>query len=218
MISRYSGSLKFFPGLVGCLCLFGSVLFSQSQKVESERKTTSEHEDSILGVTLGMDVPTALQLVFVNAHRNPGQEKPDAKKVEGPDKKDVRVLYAGLAVGDLQIAFAEGKFVREIVLDYALKPVFSDLQLAPSGSIGSVQGGERYDDRYSVGYTNENGPNKQRVWYRDAKTPLGFSERIEFISGKRPDDAIGEGKLIVRKMILVTPGDEKKFLAAMAAK
>jgi hypothetical protein len=83
-----------------------------------------EHDDNILGVKIGMTVPEALQIVFVNANRKPGQEKPDVMRQEGPDKKDIRVLYNDLKVGKLQIVFANGKWVREIILDYATRPLY----------------------------------------------------------------------------------------------
>lgn len=96
-----------------------------------------EHESNILGVTIGMDVPTALRTVFVNAGRKPGQEKPDAKRSEGKDGKDVRVVYKGLAVGELQILFAGGKFVKEVTLKYAKPPQIDDLRLPETGSLGN---------------------------------------------------------------------------------
>src|SRR5215218_5051925 len=119
---------------------------------------TGEHDAEVLGVRIGMDVPTALEAVFVNAKRKPGEERPDAKRAEG---KDVRVVYKKLPQGELQIVFAEGKWVREVVLTYAAKPYFADLHLAPTGSIAVVgikdkldsvmEYGGRYDDRYSIG-------------------------------------------------------------------
>src|SRR6266480_3322 len=75
----------------------------------------SPHDAEIYGLRIGMDVPTALQAVFVNAKRQPGQEKPDALHNEGNDK---RVLYK-LKEGNLQIVFADGKWVREIQMEYA---------------------------------------------------------------------------------------------------
>lgn len=175
-----------------------------------------EHDDNILGVKIGMTVSEALQAVFVNANRTPGQEKPDAMRQEGPDKKDVRVLYNDLKVGKLQIAFANGKWVKEIVLDYSTRPLFDELRLAPSGSINDAMGGQRYDDRYTIVFTEETAAKRQRIWYRDDKTPLGFRERIEFISARKPDDGTIEGKQIVRKVVTILPEDEEKFLKAMA--
>jgi hypothetical protein len=177
-----------------------------------------EHDDNILGVKIGMTVPEALQAVFVNASRKPGQEKPDVMRQEGQDKKDIRVLYNDLKVGKLQIVFANGKWVNEIVLDYSTRPLYDELRLAPSGNIYDAMGGQRYDDRYTIVFTEETVAKRQRIWYRDEKEPLGFRERIEFISVRKPDDGTIEGKQIVRKAISVTPGDEEKFATAMAQK
>ncbi len=96
-----------------------------------------EHEMNVYGVEIGMDVPTALQAVFVHANRKPGQEKPDAKKTEGKDNKDVRVVYKSLPAGELQILFANGKYVREIVLRYSEPPLVDDLRLSYTGSLGN---------------------------------------------------------------------------------
>jgi hypothetical protein len=175
-----------------------------------------EHEDNILGVKIGMTVSEALQSVFVNAHRQPGQEKPDAMRHEGADKKDIRVLYDNLKIGKLQILFAQGRWVKEIVLDYSDRPLYDELRLAPTGNIGDALGGQRYDDRYAIAFTEESEAKRQRIWYRDEKTQLGFRERLQFISAKKPDDGSVESKQIVRKMIAVLPADEELFLKAMA--
>jgi hypothetical protein len=174
-----------------------------------------EHDDNILGVKIGMTVPEALQAVFVNANRKPGQEKPDARRQEGRDKKDVRVLYNDLKVGKLQIAFLNGNWVKEIVLDYSTRPLYDELRLAPSGSINEALGGQRYDDRYTIVFTEETPAKRQRIWYRDEKNPLGFRERIQFISARKPDDGTIEGKQILRKVISILPEDEEKFIKAM---
>lgn len=175
-----------------------------------------EHDDSILGVKIGMTVTEALQTVFVNANRKPGQEKPDVMRQEGQDKKDIRVLYNDLKVGRLQIVFANGKWVKEIILDYATRPMYDELRLAPSGNINDAMGGQRYDDRYTIVFTEETVAKRQRIWYRDEKNALGFRERIQFISGRKPDEGTIEGKQIVRKVISISPGDEEKFARAMA--
>lgn len=175
-----------------------------------------EHDDNILGVKIGMTVPEALQIVFVNANRKPSQEKPDVMRQEGPDKKDIRVLYNDLKVGKLQIVFANGKWVKEIILDYATRPLYDELRLAPSGNINDAMGGQRYDDRYTIVFTEETVAKRQRIWYRDEKNALGFRERIQFISIKKPDEGTIEGKQIVRKVISISPGDEEKFTRAMA--
>jgi hypothetical protein len=174
-----------------------------------------EHEDNILGVKIGMTVPEALQAVFINADRKPGQEKPDARRQEGRDKKDVRVLYNDLKVGKLQIAFLNGNWVKEIVLDYSTRPLYDELRLAPSSSINDAMGGQRYDDRYTIVFTEETPAKRQRIWYRDEKNPLGFRERIQFISARKPDDGTIEGKQILRKVISILPEDEEKFVKAM---
>lgn len=96
-----------------------------------------EHESNILGVTIGMDVPAALEAVFINAARKPGQEKPDAKKFEGKNNRDIRVVYKNLPQGELQILFADGKFVKEIVLNYANPPLVDDLRLSFTSSLGN---------------------------------------------------------------------------------
>lgn len=91
-------------------------VFAQSKDDQKKPETKSigrkEHETNILGVTIGMDVPTALKTVFVNANRQPGQEEPDAKKIEGKDKKDIRIVFKNLPQGELQIVFADGKYVK----------------------------------------------------------------------------------------------------------
>jgi hypothetical protein len=205
-----------FGRLTTTCFLIASILFQTGLSQEPTKSIGGkEHDDNILGVRLGMTVPQALEAVFVNAKRKPGQEKPDSMRNEGSDKKDIRVLYNDLKVGKLQILFAQGKWVREIVLDYSQRPLYEELRLAPSGNIGDAIGGERYDDRYTVAFTEESADKRQRVWYRDQKTDLGFRERIQFVSGKKPDDTTIEGKQIIRKMILVLPADEEKFLKSM---
>lgn len=118
-----------------------SIVFAQNKddKKESESKSIGgkEHEANILGVTIGMDVQTALQAVFVNANRQPGQERPDAKRNEGKDKKDIRVVYKNLPQGELQIVFADGKFVKEMSLIYAKPLLLDDLRLPFTGSLGN---------------------------------------------------------------------------------
>ena len=202
-----------FPMLLLPLAFFTVIVASNAS--QSSSIGGKEHEDNILGVKIGMTVPEALQAVFVNANRKPGQEKPDAMRQEGQDKKDVRVLYNDLKVGKLQIAFANGKWVKEIVLDYSTRPLYDELRLAPSGSINDAMGGQRYDDRYTIVFTEETAAKRQRIWYRDEKQPPGFRERIEFISVRKPDDGTIEGKQIVRKVISVPGEDEDKFLKAM---
>ena len=175
-----------------------------------------EHEDNILGVRIGMDVPTTLETVFRNAQRQPGQERPDAKKSEGKDKKDIRVLYKGLKVGDLEIVFANGQWVKEILLSYAGPIPIDDLRLPSSGDIGAAMGGQRYDDRYTVGYTGTN--RLEKFWWRDENMPGGYHVRVGFISGKLTAGSAQSSTSITRKIISVMPGDEEKFLKAMAGR
>jgi hypothetical protein len=117
--------------------IFTTIIFAQNKDDKSKSIGGKEHEANILGVTIGMDVPTALEKVFVNANRQPGQEKPDGKRSEGKDKKDIRVVYKNLPQGELQIVFADGMFVREMVLIYAKPPLLDDLRLPFTGSLGN---------------------------------------------------------------------------------
>jgi len=171
-----------------------------------------QHDPDILGVKIGMDVPTALQTIFVNAGRKPGQEKPDAKKTEGKDNKDIRVLYKGLKEGEVQIVFAGGKAVKEIVLIYAAPPHSNDLRLPGSSSIQEAMGGERFDDRYSVGFTSNR--KEEQLWWRDESTPAGYRIRVAFVSKKLKEEPTVQNRTIVMKTINVTPGDEPQFLKA----
>lgn len=97
-----------------------------------------EHDSTVYGVSIGMDVPTALQAVFVNAERKAGQEKPDALKKEGKGGNDIRVVYKDLPKGELQIVFARGLYVKEIVLRYKTELNADDLRLPFTSSIGST--------------------------------------------------------------------------------
>jgi hypothetical protein len=169
----------------------------------------SPHDADLFGVRIGMDVPTALEAVFVNAKRQPGQEKPDAKKSEG---KDVRVLYK-LKEGNLQIVFAEGKRVREIQFEYASPLRYEDLRLLDNSSTFGNMGGDRYDDRYAVGFTDDK--QKERQWWRDEKTPEGYRIRISFISGKLTVAGALATKEVRHKIITVVPEDKDKFAKAL---
>jgi hypothetical protein len=206
------GALAILMVLLLVLCAF--VVAGQTPAPKSIGG--KEHDDNILGVRIGMTVPEALQNVFVNGNRRPGQEKPDAMRHEGKDKKDIRVLYDDLKVGKLQIVFADGKWVKEIVLDYSTRPLYDELRLAPSGNIEDAMSGQRYDDRYTIVFTEETAAKRQRIWYREEKSPLGFRERIQFISVRKPDEGTIEGKQIVTKVISLPPGEEETFLKAMA--
>lgn len=173
-----------------------------------------EHDDDVLGVRIGMDVPTALEAVFRNANRQPGQEKPDAKRNEGENKKDVRVLYKDLKAGRLEIVFANGQWVKEILLVYAGPIPIDSLRLPYSSDISEAIGGQRYDDRYTVGYVDTN--KLEKFWWRDEATAQGYRVRIGFISGKLTAGGSQAVTSITRKVITVTPGDEAKFLKAMS--
>lgn len=173
-----------------------------------------EHDDNVLGVRIGMDVPTALEAVFRNANRKPGQEKPDAKRNEGEGNKDVRVLYKDLKVGRLEIVFANGQWVKEILLVYAGPIPIDTLRLPYSSDINEAIGGQRYDDRYTVGYVDTN--KLEKYWWRDENTAQGYRVRVGFISGKLTAGGSQGITSITRKVITVTPGDEAKFLKVMS--
>jgi hypothetical protein len=169
----------------------------------------SPHDPEIYGLRIGMDVPTALQAVFVNAKRQPGQEKPDALHNEGNDR---RVLYK-LKEGNLQVVFADGKRVREIQMEYNTPLLQDDLKLLDTSNTYSNAGGEtRRDDRYSVGFTGDD--KKERFWWRDEKTDAGYRIRIGFISARLTKGGLAS-KEIVRKVVSVVPEDKNKFSKAM---
>ena len=194
-----------------CLSL---AICAQSVAAQDQPKSIGgkEHDDNILGVRIGMDVPTALETVFHNANRKPGQEKPDAKRNEGEGNKDVRVIYKDLKVGSLQIVFANGQWVKEIFLVYAGPIPVDDLRLPYSSNIGEAMSGERFDDRYTVGFLDSN--KLEKFWWRDENTAQGYRVRIGFISGKLTVGGSQAVTSITRKIITVTPGDEAKFLKA----
>ena len=204
-------------------CALLALCLTLNVRAGAQSAAPGEHDAEVLGVRIGMDVPTALEAVFVNAKRKPGEERPDAKRTEG---KDVRVVYKKLAAGELQIVFAEGKWVKEVVLTYAAKPYFADLRLAPTGSIAVmgikdkldsvIEYGGRYDDRYSIGYTSDR--KLERYWWRDEATPGGYRVRVGFISERLAGNGQLAGKTIARKLVGVTPGDEEKFKSATASR
>ena len=197
--------------IISVLLVFASgSVCAQSQDVRSIGGR--EHEDNILGVKIGMSVPDALQAVFVNANRKPGQEKPDAMRKEGKENQDIRVLYNDLKVGKLQILFADGKWVREVTLVYASPLPVDNLRLPFSSNISVAIGGQRYDDRYTVGFTDTN--KLEQFWWRDEPTPAGYRVRIGFISGKRTVGGSRDVTSVARKIMSVTPGDEEKFRQA----
>lgn len=208
-----------FAGALLALCF----ALAAPAVARAQTAAQSEHDAEILGVRIGMDVPKALETVFVNAKRKPGEERPDAKRNEGTD---VRVVYKKLPAGELQIVFAEGKWVKEVILTYSAPPSYEDLRLAPTGSIGgagtsdAAEGrlvmGKSYDDRYQIGYTSDR--KLERFWWRDEATPEGYRVRVGFVSERLAGNGQLAGKTIVRKIVGVTPGDEEKFKRAAAAR
>ncbi|HVF42836.1 MAG TPA: hypothetical protein VM936_07490 [Pyrinomonadaceae bacterium] len=209
--------------MTAAACAAFALCLALNMRASAQSAAPGEHDAEILGVRVGMDVPTALEAVFVNAKRRPGEERPDAKRAEG---SDVRVVYKKLPQGELQIVFAEGKWVKEITLAYAAKPGFEDLHLAPTGSIAAVgtkdnldshmQAGARYDDRYTIGYTSDR--KLERFWWRDDKTDAGYRVRVGFVSERLASDGALANKTIARKIVSVTPGDEGKFKSAMSSR
>jgi hypothetical protein len=197
-----------------CLVLAIMASYGVAQEQQQNSIGGKEHNDDVLGVRIGMDVPTALETVFRNANRKPGQERPDARMNEGEGKKDVRVLYKDLKVGNLQIVFANGQWVKEILLIYAGPIPVDTLRLPYSSDINEAIGGERYDDRYTIGFLDTN--KLEKFWWRDENTAQGYRVRIGFISGKLTVGGSQGITSITRKIITVTPGDEAKFLKAMS--
>jgi hypothetical protein len=207
------------PALALCL----SLVACAAAVAQGQPAAPGEHDPEILGVRVGMDVSVALEAVFVNAKRKPGEERPDAKRSEG---KDVRVVYKKLPQGELQVLFAEGKWVKEIVLSYAAKPSYEELRLAPTGSMGgagtsdtadgSLVMGKRYDDRYQIGYTSDR--KLERFWWRDEPAAEGYRVRVGFVSERLAGGGQLGGKTIARKIVGVAAGDEEKFARAMASR
>lgn len=175
-----------------------------------------EHEMNIYGVKIGMDIPTALKAVFDNAKRKPGQEKPDSLKKEGKKKEDIRVLYNNLPKGSLQLVFAKGKYVKEIVLIYESRPTIEALRLASSSDIGVASSGERYDDRYTIGFVDSK--KQEKLWWRDEKSGNGYDVRLSFRSGNVLRDGQLWWQTVSVKLITVLPGHEKKFSKAFTLK
>jgi hypothetical protein len=195
---------------------------NQSEKTKDKKEERSdtrslggkEHNAEIVGVKIGMDVPTALEAVFINANRKPGQEKPDAKRNEGKNNKDVRVLYKNLPQGELSIVFAEGKVVKEVTLKYAEVQRVENLRLPPSGGIGVALSGERFDDRYTIGFTDTK--KQERIWWRDEKTNDGYQVRVSFVSANITKNIATAEQTIVAKTLAVAPEDSNKFAQAFS--
>lgn len=205
--------MKRFPFASWALLILSLACLSSAAQGQESSIGGKEHELNIYGVKLGMDVPSALEAVFVNADRKPGEERPDARRNEGKDNKDVRVVYRSLPAGEMQIVFAEGKFVREIVLRYAKTLRVADLRLPNSSSIGEVTSGERFDDRYTIGFVDNK--KQEKLWWRDEKSDAAYSSRLTFLSGNLTKDTTMWWQTIVQKSITVKPGDEDKFKNAI---
>ena len=190
------------------------VMATAASAITAQDKESSiggkEHEMKIYGVQIGMDVPTALKTVFISANRKPGQEKPDAMKNEGKDNKDIRVVYKGLPEGELQLVFAQGKYVKQIILLYAQVKRVSDLRLPNSSNISEVTSGERFDDRYTIGFVDNK--KQEKLWWRDEKNESGIRVRLTFLSGQLTKDTTNWWQTVVRKTIFVEPDDEANFL------
>ncbi len=196
--------------LVSFLLVLATSTFSISAQEKENSIGGREHEMNIYGVQIGMDVQAALQAVFVSADRKPGQERPDAKKSEGRDNKDVRVVYKELPAGELQILFADGKYVKGIILRYAQVKRVSELRLPNSSNIGEVSSGERFDDRYTIGFVDNK--KQEKLWWRDEKTDKDYKVRLTFLSGNLTKDTTNWWQTIVQKSIIVEPNDEVNFL------
>jgi len=172
-------------------------------------ETVDEHSPEIYGVKLGMTVPSALEAVFVNAGRKQGEEKPDAMRKEGKGNADIRVVYKELPAGELQILFTGGKYVSQLILAYKDKKRIEEMKLAPSGDVGTVSSGERFDDRYSIGFVDSK--KHVKLWWRDEKTEQGYHSRVSFYSESLLKDRSAWWQTVVRKSVTLKPGDEKEF-------
>lgn len=189
---------------LGCLLLITAATSARAQ-----------HDADVYGVKIGMDVPTALETAFRNSGRPTGKEKPDGKKNEGKGNKDIRVLYKDLKEGSLQVVFAEGKVVKEIVMEYKKPLLNEDLRLPETTSTyGNSSGETRKDDRYSVGFTSDQ--KRERYWWRDEKTPAGYRVRIGFVSANLNKGGLAS-KEIVRKIVAVHPDDVTMFVKSLAS-
>ena len=223
MLKTFKSAVLCVVGLSALCPSFGAAGAAARAGTQTAAAGNPEHADEILGVRVGMDVPAALEAVFRNARRKPGEERPDAKRNEG---KDVRVVYRKLPQGELQIVFAEGKWVKEITLAYAAKPNFEELRLAPTSSMsgagtndraeGQLLMGKSYDDRYQIGYTSDR--KLERFWWRDEMRPEGYRVRVGFVSERLAGGGALSNKTIARKIVSVTPGDEEKFKSAMSSR
>ncbi|MEZ5306642.1 MAG: hypothetical protein R2684_05775 [Pyrinomonadaceae bacterium] len=197
------------------IALFSVAAFGQDENAKKDEKETSiggaQHSSDIYGVKIGMTVPEALEAVFVNAERKPGEEKPDAQRREGKNNADIRVVYNSLPLGELQIVFEGGKIVREVALFYKSRPSIESLRLASSSDIGVAATGERFDDRYSIGFVDRK--KQEKLWWRDEKSG-DYEIRVSFISGNSLKDGQLWWQTIAVKALGVKPGKEKQFRKA----
>ncbi len=189
-----------------------AVTFSAAAQESQKSIGGKEHDMNIYGVQIGMDVPTALKTVFENANRKPGQEKPDAMKNEGKDKKDIRVVYKDLPDGALQLVFAEGKFVKQLVMLYGNVKRVDELRLPNSSNIGEANSGARFDDRYTIGFVDNK--KQEKLWWRDEKNDKGVKVRLTFLSGNLTKDTTNWWQTVVRKTISIDPSEEANFIQA----
>ena len=112
--------------------------------------------------------------------------------------KDIRVVYKNLPLGELQLVFADGKYVREIVLIYAKPPVLDDLRLPFTSSLGnssslvttSTVGGRSADVERGNLSTNTNVLDGTREidGYNASNTGNIDRRRGEALDGTRYDD------------------------------
>lgn len=112
----------------------------------------------------------------------------------------------------LQIVFADGRFVKEVVLTYHNRPSIDALRLAPSSDIGVASSGERFDDRYSIGFVDSK--KQEKLWWRDVETD-GYEVRLAFKSGNSLKDGQLWWQTVSQKGITVAPGSEKDFEKAV---
>jgi hypothetical protein len=90
------------------------------------------------------------------------------------------------------------------------------LRLASSSDIGAVNSGQRFDDRYTIGFVDSK--KQEKLWWRDEKSIDDYEIRVSFLSGNILKDGSLWWQTILQKGIFVKPGDEKKFSNAMKNK
>ncbi len=118
-------------------------------------------------------------------------------------------MYKSLPEGELQIVFAGGKYVKEMVLRYSQVKRVAELRLPNSSDIGEVSSGERFDGRYTIGFVDNK--KQEKLWWRDEKTEPGYQIRLTFLSGNLTKDTTMWWQTIVQKAITIKPGDEDAF-------